>query len=269
MGETSKEDSNFPEEFMDRLAEQAKAGNLPEGAEPGNIKMPSEKMAQIVELGKVSAQEVKEITLPPRELTSIIIETLKSEVYTPSVDLYRTFSERIKTIPEMKDYAQEMEDAAIDTSADLELMTEIAELGLKGEPIKVIHRSEAAGAEPEDRSFLYLGPRTNQEDVDPSTIRTIEQPTPEQLNGLLLRTVENRTRNAMSMVQVYPEIALMSAPEHPKTDEVNSFIAQAKQVTGAALQLEKLGYRAMRGEPVGVTFNSDGKQILAVNPPKR
>jgi len=225
-----------------------------------------EETGQSLHLPPYQKERLTEASLSPNELATTIIETLRTEIYKPSVDLYNTFSAQIKTIPQMAEFAQEMEDASVDTNADLELMTQIAELGLKGQSIKVVNRSENTEGEPVDRSFLYLGPRTNQDDVDPSTIRTIEKVTPEELNGLLLRTVENRTRNAMSMVQIYPEIVLMSLPGHPKAGEVNDFINRAKDITGAALQLERSGYQALKGDQVKVTTNQAGNRVLAVRP---
>lgn len=269
MDETS-EGKPLPKEFIDKMIEQGKAGAPQPDPETATV-MQKHHMDRIADLAKVQGGEIEvtEATLKPEELTHAIIETLKSEIYLPAVEVYKTFSSKIKGVKGMSDFAQYIEDASIDTNADLELMVELSELALKGQPIKVVSRMEATERGEEDRSFLYLGPQTNQPDIDPSGIRTIEKATPEQLNGLLLRTVENRTRHTIGPAQIYPEIALMNLPNHPEEATVNSFTTSVKKVSDVALELEKVGYNAMQGKPVKVTLNESGKQILALTPPKR
>lgn len=233
----------------------------------GGKQLPEELIKKITEQSKDRGEEDRELVevkLSPTELTSVIIDTLKSEIYPSVVALYKNFGEKIKDIPQMADFAKEMAEAAIDTNADIELMTEVADLALKGQSIKLVERKDIHDGIEEDRSFLYLGPRTNHPDVDPATIKTVENISPEQLNGALLRTVENRTKQSMSIVQMYPEIALMSMPGHAKAGDISGFVNQAKKITDSTNNLEKTGYKAINGEAVKVTKNSKGNRVLAL-----
>lgn len=219
-------------------------------------------------VGQSHLEPVEKI-LQPEELTHTLINTLRTTMTDPLVDL-GSLAEKIEGEPKLEMVHGIITDSLADTKETLREFTDLAAGALAGQPLEIVKNvttvtRKDGTIDTVDLSFIKLKSRSHPSDQ----LETIPKPTPEQINNLLIQTLHEETLQALSLMVGVPETPFLSRPGQPKAEppratELRAITSGFNQYADSIKDLESIARNSMSGNAIKVAQNTKGQQVISL-----